>query len=431
MNYSESVAYLYSLGHEVLTAKYRLENIKILLQEIGNPQHNFRSILVAGTNGKGSVASMIDAIARRGGHCTALYTSPHLVRVEERLRVNGESISTEEFAKSASLIRQASQRLVEQGNLLAVPTFFEQITAIALDAFSRAKIELAVLEVGLGGRLDATNAVERIASVLTTIDYDHQEVLGNSIEAIAAEKAAIITGGAAAVIGRQLYPEALEVLRRRCAEVKVEPVLAGKVAELRLSGMGRPSFKYQAQSGKGYQVELGLRGRHQADNAALAIEAGEALSNQGFNLNQEMIISGLKEVRWPGRLELIDGRPMMLLDGAHNLAGARVLREFIIENWRGHLTLLFAAMNDKDIEGMSGELFPLADDIILTRVDEKRGATEARLRSCLAESPQGAKFFPTVEEGFEKAQAVTPENGLICVAGSLYLVGSIKRLLER
>lgn len=431
MNYSQSVDYLYSLGHEVLTAKYRLENIEILLDRLGNPQKKFPSVIIAGTNGKGSVAAMLESIARQAGYRTALYTSPHLITIEERLRVCGEPIAPDEFAKFASLIRATSEQLVAEHRLTSLPTFFEQITAIALTYFSEAGVELGILEVGLGGRLDATNAAERIISVIASIDLDHQEILGDSIEQIAAEKAAIIKTGAGAVIGRQVYTEALKVLQQRCEQVGVAPVYTRQPTDVKVTDFGRNLFKYQSRQGNEHNVETALRGRHQADNAALAIETCEAIDRAGLPIPPEAIVSGLAKVVWPGRLEWIAGNPALLFDGAHNRAGAKVLKDFLLENWPGYVTLIFAAMKDKDVEGMCAELFPLADKIILTKVDEKRGAPEARLREFAIYARGSVAFFGEAEEAFVKALAETPTNGLICVAGSLYLVGAIKGLLQR
>ena len=228
MDYTQSVSYLYSLGHEVLAAKYRLESIQLLLARLGHPDRTFKSVVIAGTNGKGSVAAMIESVAREAGHRTGLYTSPHLVRIQERLQVAGIEASEIEFASLVTDVREASESLVREGGLETVPTFFEQVTAAALLHFHRSQVELAVLEVGLGGRLDATNAVERILSVITAIDLDHQETLGDTIAEIAEEKAAIIVPGARAVIGRQQHQAATDVLMRRCLEVGVLPVFANQ-----------------------------------------------------------------------------------------------------------------------------------------------------------------------------------------------------------
>jgi dihydrofolate synthase / folylpolyglutamate synthase len=221
MDYKQSISYLYGLGHEVLAAKFGLETTRLLLEKLGHPEQSFPSIIIAGTNGKGSVGAMIEAIARTAGHRSALYSSPHLVRIQERMRICGVEIAEADFARIATEVRETSEALVSAGKLAALPTFFEQVTAIALQYFREQGVELAVLEVGLGGRLDSTNAVERILSVVTSIDFDHQNYLGDTITQIAAEKAAIIKQGARAVIGRQQYEAASEVMMRRCLEENV------------------------------------------------------------------------------------------------------------------------------------------------------------------------------------------------------------------
>jgi dihydrofolate synthase/folylpolyglutamate synthase len=430
MNYSESLSYLYGLGNEVLAAKFGLENIRLLLERLDHPERAYKSVIVAGTNGKGSVASMIEAIARAAGHPVALYTSPHLVRITERMRVGGIEISEGDFARLATRVRAASESLASEGRSDAVPTFFEQVTAIALAHFRERGAELAVLEVGLGGRLDATNAVDRILSVVTSIDLDHQNILGNSIEEIAAEKAAIIKAGARAVIGRQRHEAATEVLMRRCLEVNVLPVFANQPAEVGVTENGRTTFDYESAQRHYSRIALGLRGRHQAENAAAAIEAVELLGESGFPIAREAIIKGLREVSWPGRLEMIEDRPPLLLDGAHNPAGARALRAFLNEFCEGPVTLIFGAMGDKDVEGMAGELFGVAKTIVLTRVKNERAATGARLGKPALGTSRNVIFTESARQALSWARSVTPADGLICVAGSLYLVGEMKRLIE-
>src|SRR6266404_93898 len=368
MNYEESLRYLYALGHEVLAAKYGLENITLLLEKLDNPERSFKSVIVAGTNGKGSVAAMIDSIARAAGHRCALFTSPHLVRIEERVQVDGEDIGESDFARLASRVRESSEELVALGRLEAAPTFFEQVAAIALSYFQESGAALAVLEAGLGGRLDATNAVDRVLSVVTSIDLDHQNILGNTIEEIAGEKAAIIVPGARALIGRQTHQSAVEVLMRRCLETSVLPIFANAPAQVEAGERGRLTFDYESSHTFYAGVALGLLGRHQVDNAAAAIEAAEILNESGFAVTRENIIEGLRDVRWPGRLEMIEDHPSVLLDGAHNPAGARALRAYLDEFWPGAITLLFGAMGDKDIDRMAGELFDAARTVVLTRV---------------------------------------------------------------
>ncbi|MCI0485189.1 MAG: bifunctional folylpolyglutamate synthase/dihydrofolate synthase [Blastocatellia bacterium] len=432
MDYSQSLNYLYSLGHEVLAAKLGLESIVLLLEELGRPELAFRSVLVAGTNGKGSVAAMIEAIAREAGHRTALYTSPHLVRIEERICVDGLEISSSDFSRLATEVRRASDALVAEGRLAAPPTFFEQVTAIALSHFRESRVELAILEVGLGGRLDATNAVDPIVSVVTSIDYDHQNILGETITEIAAEKAAIIKPGARAVIGRQRFEAATEVLMRRCLEVNVLPVFANEPVNTGAGEGGRIAFDYESTLTNYSHILPGIRGRHQVENAAAAIEAAEILSGLGLAIPRRAIIKGLREVRWPGRLELIDeDRPALLLDGAHNIGGAKSLRAYIEEFWHGHLTLVFGAMGDKDIEAMAAELFPAATTIVLTRPRDPRSANNARQGAAALGSSRNVIFTETVPQALSWARSITPPDGLICVAGSLHLVGEVKRLIEK
>jgi dihydrofolate synthase/folylpolyglutamate synthase len=430
MDYQQALSYLYSLGHEVLAAKFGLENIHRLLEALGHPERAFKSVIVAGTNGKGSTAAMLEAIVRTAGPRTGLFTSPHLIRIEERMCVAGREISPPEFARHATVVREACERLVADGAVDQTPTFFEQVTAIAMRHFAEQRVGLAILEVGLGGRLDSTNAVDRILSVVTAIDFDHQDILGNTIAEIAAEKAAIIQPGARAVIGRQTHNEASEVLMRRCLETSVLPVFANPPIAVGINELGRISFDYESTRSHYTRITLGLRGRHQAENAAAAIEAAEILSELGLAIPREAIIKGLRNVQWPGRLEFIDDRPPLLLDGAHNAAGARMVRAYLDEFWRGPVTLVFGAMGDKDIDAMTAALFGAADTIVLTRVQDPRAASTARLGKMALNATRKVIFTETVRQAMSWARSLTPKDGLICVAGSLYLVGDVKRLLE-
>jgi dihydrofolate synthase/folylpolyglutamate synthase len=430
MNFSDSVRYLYSLGNELLAAKFGLESIALLLESLDNPQRGLPAILVAGTNGKGSVSAMVESIAREAGQRTALYTSPHLQRIQERIRVEGREISESDFARLTTRIRNSGEALVESGKLAAPPTFFEQMTAIALSYFGEQSPDIAVLEVGLGGRLDATNVVQPLVSVVTTIEFDHQNLLGDTIEDIAGEKAAIIKPGVRAVIGRQRYEAAFEVLARRCLDVSVLPVFANPPSIVSGDSTGRVIFDYESSRSSYASLTVGLRGRHQAENAAAAIEVCELLNEAGVAIPREPIIKGLRDVSWPGRLELVDDRPAILLDGAHNLAGARALRAFLDEFVDRPITLLFGAMKDKDIDGIAGEIFPAARTIVLTRVTDPRAATGSLLAKPALGTSSNVIFTETVRQALSWARSVTPADGLICVAGSLHVVGRVRGLLE-
>ena len=431
MDYTQSVNYLYGLGHEVLAAKFHLENIRTLLDELGNPEQAYPSVIIAGTNGKGSVAAMIESILRHAGYRSALYTSPHLISIEERIKVGGMKITSEDFAHLATTIRHTSEALVANRRLPTVPTFFEQVTAIALLYFKEQKVEVAVLEVGLGGRLDATNVAPRLVSVVTAIDFDHKDILGHDIRQIAAEKSAVITPGVSAIIGRQYYADAYEVLTRRSMSVDVTPVFVNEPTHVSLTAYGTPVFDYESRLHRYQQAECGLCGRHQAENAATAIEAAEALVGRGFSIPREAITDGLRNVEWEGRLEFIKGRPAFLLDGAHNPSGAKVLARFLKEFWTQHLTLIFGAMSDKDIQGIAEQLLPLAQVVIFTKVEDQRAAGMDKMESAIWYTTGEIFSTFTVEQAISTALEETPPDGLIGVAGSLYLVGAVKTYLQK
>ncbi|HKR12476.1 MAG TPA: folylpolyglutamate synthase/dihydrofolate synthase family protein [Pyrinomonadaceae bacterium] len=403
MNFAEAVAYLFGLGHEILTIKLGLRNTELLLHALDNPERTFPSVQIAGTNGKGSVAAMLDSICLAAGIRSGLYTSPHLVSVTERIRIAGQQISEDDFARHTATVRDASHRLLASGQIEALPTFFEQLTAIALLAFREARIELAILETGMGGRLDSTTAAGASLVAITPIAMDHEQYLGETLEQIAAEKAAIIrTGVTAAVIGKQ-DPRVLSVLLRRCEETGVKPVLTVP-----------PSTP----------IRIGLRGRHQIDNAAIAIRLAESLS-----ITPDAIALGIENARHPGRLELISHEPPFLLDGAHNPAGAEALRDYLNEFSRRPLTLVFGAMSDKKLDRIGEILFPLADNLILTTIDNPRAASLDALQTIAARFAHGSiSKSKSMTDAYETALRHTPPQGLICVTGSLYLIGEWKQI---
>lgn len=453
MNYQETLAYLDQLGHEVLNADYRLGRIERLLDELGQPQRAYPSLIIAGTNGKGSVAAMLDSIVRHAGLRSGLYTSPHLVSVCERIKVDGQDIAPEAFADHATMVREASRRLLARGDIASLPTFFEQVTAIGFSYFRQQHIDLAVLEVGLGGRLDATNMAPSFLAVLTPIDFDHEEILGSTLQQIAREKAAVIKPGATAVIAPQ-RPEAAQVIEHRCREHRATPrFILSDPTQVWIEGQereGRLTFSYRSRRRVYRRIRLALPGYHQVENAVLAIEAAEVLEQAGYPVSTRAIIEGLQTVVWPGRLEWLDDvaepeprpakwpspldspaspppRPPILLDGAHNPAGTRALRQYLDEFGRQPLTLVFGAMRDKRIEDMAAILFPIASQVILTRVRDERAADLERLHH-VAAAYESVHLAQTVEVALRRALALTPPEGMICVTGSLYLVGAVKEI---
>jgi len=430
MNFQEAVSYLLNLGHETLTIKLGLRNTELLLDALDNPERAYTSVQIAGTNGKGSTAAMLDSICRAAGIKCGLYTSPHLVSITERISINGSQITEEEFANCVTAVRDVSAQLLNDKQLETLPTFFEQLTVAALLAFRNAGIELAVLETGLGGRLDSTTAAKASIVAITPIAMDHEEYLGNTLASIAAEKAAIIRPGVSAVIAHQPMP-ALEVLVKRCDEVGVNPVFdIGTRTVDHFFSDGRFCVTFATGLGFYRSVCLSLRGRHQIGNAAVAIHLAELLRNHGFAIPHEAIVTGLQTAQHPGRLELVQFEPAFLIDGAHNPEGAKSLRDYLNEFAPRPLTLVFGAMRDKQLEQIGEILFPCADSILLTTIDNPRSATIERLKEVADRFARGKVLTgDSSAAALRTAVAETPREGLICVAGSLYLVGELRPLI--
>lgn len=433
MTFDEAVNYLLGLGHETLAVKLGLASVRRLLDALARPEQSFPSVQIAGTNGKGSTAAMLDAACRAARIRTGLYTSPHLVSITERIKIGGREISRDEFARCASAVRDASLTLRDEAG--APPSFFEQVTAVALCAFRDARVELAILETGLGGRLDATTAALASTVAVTPVALDHQEYLGETLREIAAEKAAIIRAGAEAVVSAAQAAEALEVILARCRDTSVAPRFATE--DIRVEGAtpdGRLRATFRTTEDAYHDVTLALRGRHQLANAATAIALAELLRARGYErITREAIIEGLSTAEHPGRLELVAGSPPLLLDGAHNPAGARALRDYLDEFVPQPLTMIFGAMRDKDLTEIAAAVFPATEKLILTPVDNPRAAAPDALRAFIPTSFNPAKVFVarSSSDALRLAKEITPRGGLACVTGSLYLVGEMKALLAR
>ena len=432
MHFEAAVQYLLSLGHETLAIKLGLRNTELLLNALDNPERAFPSVQIAGTNGKGSTAALLDSICRAAGIRSGLYTSPHLVSITERIKVSGEPITSDDFAASASAVRDVSEQLLRDKQIEALPTFFEQLTVVALLAFRNAGIELAILETGLGGRLDSTTAANARIVAITQIALDHEEYLGNQLVSVASEKAAIIRPGVSAVIAKQ-QPEVMAVLMRRCEETGVIPILDGARRAIDTTTRdGRVCVTFETAGNRYENVWLGLRGRHQIDNAAVAIRLAEVLQLHGFSISHSAIIYGVETTQHPGRLEIIPHRPAFLLDGAHNPAGCQSLRNFLDEFASRPLTLVFGAMRDKQLDQLGETLFPIADVLILTPIENLRSASIETLRAIAGRSARNIVIeSQSSEEALRIATQRTPPEGLICVAGSLYLIGEMRPSILR
>jgi dihydrofolate synthase/folylpolyglutamate synthase len=454
MSYETAIARMYSLGHELAetpSQKFDLAHMRVLLQALDHPERRFPAVLIAGTNGKGSTAATLAAILEASGLRTGLYTSPNLIRINERMRINGEAIGDPEFALLHDLVERTAERLVGEGDLPWHPSFFEMLTAMAFEYFAQGKVEMAVLEVGMGGRLDATNVVEPRLSVITDISLDHQKYLGNTLAEIAREKAGIIRPGGVVVTLPQ-QPQANDVIGNTILELGAQaasavpyvpplspgsgPYLAVAQRDDRRHGVLRSTYvsRYPLEvMGKQIQVETPLVGRHQLRNVALAIAAAEELSKQGFAVTADAIERGIVGTHWPGRFQVIPATrdwPERVLDVAHNPAGAWSLRSTLAAVYPDRpLTLVFGAMRDKAIAEIAEILFPLAEQVIATHADNPRSATPQEIREAAVRTATAIEDAAEVSMALERARAHAGPQGLVVVTGSIYIVGEAMRAL--
>jgi dihydrofolate synthase/folylpolyglutamate synthase len=435
MDYQAAVRYLLSLGRELAAptqaaaAKFDLENIATLSERLGRPDRAYPSAHVAGTNGKGSTAAFLESILRCAGFRTGLNTSPHLERINERMRVNGTEISDEAFAQTFTRIQGLNEELLAAGKLRAHPTYFECVTAIAFEYFARERVEFAVFEVGLGGRLDATNVLDPVISLITRVDFDHENFLGHSLEEIAAEKAGIIKPRVPVVVAEQ-RPAALAVIRAR-AEKLGSPVLEVSKTfriEQEATRLSRSrAIAVEMESGWSCEIAPQLAGRYQIQNALNAIAAVRWLQKRGYRISSVAMAEGISKAEWPGRLEKMQARPDVYLDGAHNPSAARELAAYWAENFAGRkIRLVFGALRDKAVDEIAGILFPLAEEVIFTQPQTTRAVSVAQLAEITAHHAAKWKIVPEPEIALEYAlERAAPEDAVF-VAGSLYLVGELR-----
>ena len=444
-SYETAIARMYALGHELAQTpshKFDLAHMRVLLAALDNPERRFPSVLIAGTNGKGSTASTIASILRASGVRTGLYTSPHLIRINERIQIGSEPISDSDFAQVHDLVERTTERLVGEHELPWHPSFFEMLTAIAFEYFSRRKVEMAVLEVGMGGRLDATNVVEPRVSVITDISLDHQKFLGDTVAEIAAEKAGIIrTGGVVVLLPQQ--PQANDVIGKTMLELGaravsavpyVPPVSPASSAYLTATADKTPVSRYPLQvMSEQIMVETPLLGRHQLRNVALAIAAAEELGRQGFPVTAASIEQGIRETHWPGRFQVIPANgsaPEYVFDVAHNPAGAWALRSTLSAGYPDRpVTFVFGAMRDKAIGEMTEILFPLAERVIATRADNPRSASPEEIREAAVRTSTPIEEAADVAAAIELAQTSARAGAVVVITGSIYIVGEAMRLL--
>jgi dihydrofolate synthase/folylpolyglutamate synthase len=502
MSYTAAVDHLYALGHELAPTpataprrKFDLAHMRILATALGDPQATFPAVLIAGTNGKGSTAATLASILTAAGHRTGLYTSPHLIRVNERIQIDGAEIPDEDFARLYFQVDETARRLVEAGDLPHPPSFFEVLTALAFLYFagngpSEAEpVDIAILEVGLGGRLDATNIVDPLLSIITDIALDHQDYLGDTIAEITREKAGILRRNGTLITLPQ-HPEANQAIGEAAAELNLHAISAAsfiphlpprpshptampvisteaqRSGEIRyftsnsdaaLSGTSQPLPRNRytvTLENQPLEIDSPLTGQHQQRNIALAIAAASELRNQKsykfpgsdrksnlirYKITNEAIEEGIRNTKWPGRLELLtfpEG-PSLLLDVAHNPAGAWTLRAAIAQLPEAlPRTMIFSCLRDKNLKEMSQILFPLFDasadrpydHILFAPIDNPRAAGLEELLAAAKALDIPAHAAPHLAAALAQARAVTPFEGLIIATGSVYLVGEIRQL---
>lgn len=452
MSYQSAIDHLAAMAPELATQtgqtrrKFSIDEVAILLSALGNPHHTFPAVLIAGTNGKGSTAATLSSILTASGLRTGLYTSPHLARPNERIRIDGVEITDADFAEHFFRVRAAGQKLVEEKKLAQMPSFFETLTAMAFLHFAEPAIEIAVLEVGLGGRLDATNVVDPLLSIITDISFDHMEWLGNTISEIAREKAGILRNGGTLITLPQ-HPEANQVLGEVATALSVLGVSAVPYmppAETRIQV--DPQRRYTVEAlGQAVEVASPLRGAHQHRNTALAIAAAVELAiSHGFPVTAKSLAEGIRNTRWPARLEPIRiENPQdhkiteWILDVAHNPAGAWALRAGLRDLVPGHQhlgTLVFSCLRDKPVVEMAQILFPVFDQVIFAPINSTRATPMRELLAAAASTGTPAYAASSVNQAIELAfeHVGAHPSSPIVVAGSVYLVGDIRtRLLAR
>jgi len=435
VTFAEATTFLFGLRR--FGWRLGLETVQRLLDLVGNPQQAVPSIHVGGTNGKGSTAAMIGAILQAAGYRTGLYTSPHLLSFTERIRVNGRPIGEAEVARLTAQLKELCARHFAQStipaspaDLLPHPTFFELTTAMAFLHFAHEAGQAAVVEVGLGGRFDATNVILPQVAVVTNVSLEHQEYLGRTVAEIAVEKAGIIKPGVPIVTAAQ--GEGYAVIRqaagtRRAPLINIHESYAWTI---RASGLGGLTFDLAGPIRRYQGLRIPLPGRHQVENAVVAVAAAETANTGGLNLDEKAIHLGLQRTQWPGRLQMVSERPRILVDGAHNPAGAQALADFLADHRSelGRLILVFGVLKDKDWESMLASLGPLADHTILTRPPADRGADPHDLtmpdRYCTR-----VKIGENPEEALASARSLAGPGDTILITGSLYAVGAALRLL--
>jgi dihydrofolate synthase / folylpolyglutamate synthase len=435
MNYDAAVRYLLTLGRELAAptqaaaAKFDLQNITVLAERLGCPDRAYPSAHIAGTNGKGSTAAFLESILRHAGFRAGLNTSPHLEKINERIRINGKEIGDQSFAEIFTRLQALIEELLAAHRLRAHPTYFECITAMAFEAFARERVEFGVFEVGLGGRLDATNILSPAVTVITRIDFDHENFLGHSLIEIAREKAGIFKPQVPVVVAEQ-HPKAREVILARANQLGcpvIETAQAFQIAQQSSQNGFFQARVMELSSGDSLELAPSLPGRFQLQNALNALAAARQLASRGFRISANNITEGIASTVWPGRLEKLQSSPDIYVDGAHNPGAARELSQFLEQNLAGRkVWLIYGALRDKAVDEVAGQLFPHASEVIFTEPRTSRAISAPRLAEIASHHASSFIVMPSAEQALDHALAEAAPADAIFITGSLYLVGQLR-----
>ena len=429
MNYQQAIDYINSytdyekIGMPHDPAFYDLRRVDEILSLLGNPHQKAGSVHITGTNGKGSVAAMVASALTAGGYSTGLYTSPHFHTWRERIKVDDELISEDELAQLVTELKPRLEAVNERATYGELTTF-EFLTALAFAYFGQKGVKFQVLEVGLGGKFDATSVITPLVSIITPISFDHMDVLGSTLEEIAAEKCGIIKPDGIVVISPQ-PPEAAKVIKDVCRERRAQLLIVGQDITWEGLSFGLDGQRLRVQGRRdSYELFIPLLGEHQLGNAATAVAALEVLADKGFDIPRESLAKGLKRVSWPGRFQILRRRPLLVVDGSHNIGAARRLTQSIKQYLDFERAILvMGTSHDKDVASLVAELAPLFNEVIVTRSRHPRALAPAALAAEFARHGVKARLAEDVPSALSRALALAGDKDLVCVAGSLFIVG--------
>lgn len=430
MNYVEAINYLESTSK--FGMKLGLERTERILELLNNPHKRIKTIHIGGTNGKGSTTAMLNAILAEAGYKVGMYTSPYIEEFEERIQISNSYIKKEEFADTITELSIIIRKVIDEG--FGEPTYFEILTCAAFLYFYKKEVDIALIEVGLGGRLDSTNVISPILTLITSISYDHMDILGDTLEKIASEKAGIIKEDTPLI----LYPqkeESKSVIEKVCREKNSRLIEVDKNCSEFIKVLEEDSSLTQLIKIKGkksdYEIELNLLGKHQLLNCALCIHAFEVLNDIGFNITENQMLSALKKVNWPGRLEIMKRGPLVVIDGAHNIDGITMLSESVTTYFKyKNIILILGILKDKEVENMVKTIVPLAKEVISVTPHSDRGKLALELNEVVERYNKKSSYEEDYEKAYEKALSIASEEDLILISGSLYMIGDMRKIIK-